>query len=159
MGATTMWERWDSLLPDGRVNPGDMTSFNHYALGAVGEWMWNVMAGLKTLEPGWRKFRISPVPGGSIKSVDARYLSPYGMIRVSWKIEAATFVMDVEVPPNAMAEVRLPGSSEVVTVGSGSRRFEAEYTAPEWPIQPIYRPFTAHDDDWVDVADGMDSKL
>src|SRR5690606_22868655 len=58
MGATTIWERWDSMLPDGTINPGQMTSFNHYALGAVADWMHRVVAGLAPLEPGYRSMRI-----------------------------------------------------------------------------------------------------
>src|SRR5699024_1249001 len=63
-GGTTIWERWDSMLPDGTVNPGDMTSFNHYALGAVADWMHRVVAGIDPLEPGYRRERFAARPGG-----------------------------------------------------------------------------------------------
>ena len=66
MGATTMWERWDSMLPDGSVNPGEMTSFNHYALGAVVDFLHRVVGGLESAEPGWRRVRIAPRPGGGL---------------------------------------------------------------------------------------------
>ncbi len=62
MGATTVWERWDSLLPDGDVNPGTMTSFNHYALGAVADWLHRVVAGLAADAPGYRRIRFAPRP-------------------------------------------------------------------------------------------------
>ncbi|KAL2114189.1 hypothetical protein VUR80DRAFT_116 [Thermomyces stellatus] len=68
-GGTTTWERWDSLLPDGRVNPGAMTSFNHYAFGSVADWMHQVIGGIAPIEPGWRKFAIAPVPGGGITTM------------------------------------------------------------------------------------------
>ena len=66
MGATTIWERWDSMLPDGTINPGEMTSFNHYALGAVADWMHRVVGGLAPAEPGYRAVRIAPQPGGGL---------------------------------------------------------------------------------------------
>src|SRR5262249_35747020 len=64
-GATTIWERWDALRPDGTLNPAsEMLSFNHYALGAVGAWLHDTVGGLQIVEPGWRRFRIAPQPGG-----------------------------------------------------------------------------------------------
>ena len=66
MGATTIWERWDSILPDGTVNPGEMTSFNHYALGAVADWMHRTIGGVRLAAPGCRRVRIAPRPGGGI---------------------------------------------------------------------------------------------
>ena len=67
MGATTIWERWDSMLPDGTINPGEMTSFNHYALGAVADWMHRTIGGIAPLEPGYSKVLIAPQPGGGIR--------------------------------------------------------------------------------------------
>ena len=67
MGATTVWERWDSMLPDGSVNPGEMTSFNHYALGAVADFLHRVVGGLQRVEPGYRRVRIAPRPGGGLE--------------------------------------------------------------------------------------------
>ena len=66
MGATTIWERWDSLLPDGTVNPGEMTSFNHYALGAVADWLHRTVAGLAPAAPGYRRSDHAPPPGGGL---------------------------------------------------------------------------------------------
>ena len=73
MGATTIWERWDSMLPDGRVNPGEMTSFNHYAFGAVADWLHRTVAGLAPAEPGYRRLEIRPLPGGSFTHARARH--------------------------------------------------------------------------------------
>ena len=66
MGATTIWERWDSMLPDGSINPGEMTSFNHYAFGAVADWMHRSVGGLAPLEPGYRRILVAPQPGGGL---------------------------------------------------------------------------------------------
>ena len=73
MGATTIWERWDSMLPDGSINPGEMTSFNHYALGAVADWMHRTIGGLTPTEPGYRRMEIRPRPGGGITHAQARH--------------------------------------------------------------------------------------
>ena len=66
MGATTIWERWDSMLPDGTINPGDMTSFNHYALGAVADWLYKVVAGIQPATPGYDTIRLTPTPGAGL---------------------------------------------------------------------------------------------
>ncbi|KAI9166461.1 alfa-L-rhamnosidase [Paramyrothecium foliicola] len=84
MGATTTWERWDSLLPNGKVNPGEMTSFNHYAFGSVANWMHQVIGGMEAAEPGWKRMRIAPKPGATITSANTRHLSPYGDVGVNW---------------------------------------------------------------------------
>ena len=85
MGATTIWERWDSMLPDGSINPGEMTSFNHYALGAVADWLHRVVAGLAPAEPGYRRILVRPVPGGGLTSAAARHETPYGEAAVAWR--------------------------------------------------------------------------
>ncbi|WP_329075002.1 alpha-L-rhamnosidase C-terminal domain-containing protein [Streptomyces niveus] len=78
MGATTIWERWDSLRPDGTLNPGGMTSFNHYALGAVADWLHRVVAGLDATAPGYHTITFRPRPGGGINWAKARHDTPYG---------------------------------------------------------------------------------
>ncbi|GAA4079019.1 family 78 glycoside hydrolase catalytic domain [Nonomuraea soli] len=124
MGATTIWERWDSLLPDGSVNAGEMTSFNHYALGAVADWMHRVVAGLAPLEPGYRRFLAHPRPGGGLTHARTAHLTPYGRAEVGWEIADGLLVVRVLVPPNTTAEVRLPSRS--VEVGSGRHEFRCE---------------------------------
>jgi alpha-L-rhamnosidase len=109
MGATTTWERWDSLLPDGTVNPGDMTSFNHYALGAVVDWMHRVVAGLAPDAPAYRRLRIAPRPGGGITSAGARHETPYGTASVDWRLAGDRIVVRAEVPVGATAVLDLPG--------------------------------------------------
>ena len=114
MGATTVWERWDSMLPDGSINPGEMTSFNHYALGAVADWLHRSVAGLAPADVAYRRLRIAPVPGGGLTSASARHLTPYGEATASWTIEAGILTVSATVPVGARAEVLLPGSSELV---------------------------------------------
>jgi alpha-L-rhamnosidase len=89
MGATTIWERWDSLLPDGSVNPGEMTSFNHYALGAVADFLHRTVAGLAPASPGYRRLRIAPRPGGGLTHASARLDTPYGQASVPGQRPAA----------------------------------------------------------------------
>ncbi|MDQ4137466.1 MAG: glycoside hydrolase family 78 protein, partial [Actinomycetota bacterium] len=129
MGATTTWERWDSMLPDGRVNPGSMTSFNHYALGAILDWMRRAIGGISAAEPGYSVARMAPRPGGGLTSARARYDSGYGTFESDWRIEGDRLVLDVSVPPNTEVSVSLPGQS-AVSVGSGRHRFEAPFAQP-----------------------------
>ena len=110
MGATTIWERWDSMLPDGSIHPGEMTSFNHYAFGAVADWMHRRIAGLSPLEAGYRRFLVAPQPGGGLTWAEASLDSPHGRIAVRWEREAgARLRVEVTVPEGAQAMLRLPG--------------------------------------------------
>ncbi len=128
MGATTIWERWDSLLPDGSVNPGQMTSFNHYALGAVADWLHRTVAGLAPAAPGYRRILVRPNPGGGLTWARARHRTPYGPAECSWRIEGGSMMVDVEIPPNTSAEVHLPGQpGEQLQVGSGRHRWSYPY--------------------------------
>lgn len=120
-GGTTIWERWDSMLADGTVNPGEMTSFNHYALGAVADWMHRVVAGIAPLEPGYRRILFRPQPGGGLTSASARHETPYGTASISWRNADGGHSVSIEVPTGATARVELPGQ-EPREVGSG--RFE-----------------------------------
>ncbi|MEZ4684097.1 MAG: alpha-L-rhamnosidase C-terminal domain-containing protein [Caldilineaceae bacterium] len=120
MGATTIWERWDSMLPDGSINPGEMTSFNHYALGAVADWMQRTIGGIELVEPGYRSIRFAPRPGGKLTHCETRLQTPYGLAECNWQIADGTFVMRVTVPPNARGLVTLPGTDGgPIEVGSG----------------------------------------
>jgi alpha-L-rhamnosidase len=122
MGATTVWERWDSLLPDGSVNPGEMTSFNHYALGAVADWLHRTVAGLAPAAPGYRRLRVEPLPGGGLTNAAAEHETPYGRAAVRWEQADGRLLVDVVVPPGTTATVALPGA-EPVEVGAGRHRF------------------------------------
>lgn len=131
-GATTVWERWDSLLPDGTVNPGEMTSFNHYALGAVADWLHRTVAGLAPAAPGYRRLRIAPQPLETLSSASARHLTPYGEASVSWRRDRDQIVVTAVVPANTTAEVAVPGAPDEV----GSGRHEWRFAAPATPPRP-----------------------
>ncbi|MFL5588919.1 MAG: family 78 glycoside hydrolase catalytic domain, partial [Ktedonobacteraceae bacterium] len=128
MGATTIWERWNSLLPDGSVNPGEMTSFNHYALGAVADWLHRTVGGLAPAAPGYRHLDVRPHPGRGLTSARARHLTPYGLAECAWTIEAEQIEVKVVVPLNATASVTLPGSDATpIEVSSGTHRWSYPY--------------------------------
>jgi alpha-L-rhamnosidase len=136
-GGTTIWERWDSLLPDGSVNPGEMTSFNHYALGAVADFLHRTVAGLAPAEPGYRTLLVKPVPGGGLTHAAAEHLTPYGHAKVSWRRADGRLTVDVTVPPNCTAIMDLPGR-ETSTVGSGDHQFQVAYPDPiHDPTSPL----------------------
>ncbi|MCL2516619.1 MAG: glycoside hydrolase family 78 protein, partial [Microbacteriaceae bacterium] len=124
MGATTIWERWDSMLPDGTINPGEMTSFNHYALGAVADWIYQVVGGIRPAEPGYRRIRIQPVPGPGITWAKTSYEAEAGRVSTAWAIDENGFTLDVEIPAGVPAEIMLPDGSRHEVVG-GAHRFTA----------------------------------
>lgn len=149
MGATTIWERWDSMLPDGRINPGKMTSFNHYALGAVAGWMYCRLVGLAAEEAGWRTFCVEPVPGGGLMWAEGEHVSAYGRHVVRWRmLEGKKFRLEVEVPPNTRAVVFMPGQRRkghgpTAEVGSGKYSWEDNYVPEEaWPPEAQIAPHT-----------------
>jgi alpha-L-rhamnosidase len=131
MGATTIWERWDSMRPDGSINPGEMTSFNHYALGAIADWMHRVIGGLAPAAPGYRQLAIAPHPGGSLTSARAHHITPYGPAECAWQIQDSQISVDLIVPPNTSALVTLPGSDQPpLTVEAGSHHWTYPYQPP-----------------------------
>ncbi|GGI78745.1 family 78 glycoside hydrolase catalytic domain [Pseudarthrobacter scleromae] len=123
MGATTVWERWDSMLPDGTINPGEMTSFNHYALGAVADWMHKTVGGISPLAPGYAKVRIAPVPGQGIDWAKTSLKTPHGPVRVEWRLDDGALHLEATVPEGVEADVVLPGG-EPRTVQGGTHRFD-----------------------------------
>ncbi|MET3511666.1 glycoside hydrolase family 78 protein [Plantibacter flavus] len=135
-GATTIWERWDSMLPDGTVNPGQMTSFNHYALGAVADWLHRVVAGIAPSAPGYRSILFRPRPGGGLTHASAVHLTPYGRASIAWRIESDTLHVEVEVPTGTTAVVDLTGA-EPVSVTSGTHRFEVTVGTVDDPFRGI----------------------
>lgn len=124
------------MLPDGKINPGQMTSFNHYALGSVCSFLHHVVAGLSPESPGWKRALVKPRPGGTIRHASTRFDSPYGPYSVRWKIEGGVMKTQVEVPPNGEARVCLDGVDEIV--GSGHYEFETMWTEDSsWPPKAI----------------------
>lgn len=112
-GATTIWERWDGQKPDGTFQNAGMNSFNHYAYGAIGEWLYNYVAGIQIdpENPGYKHFFLSPHPGGGLTNAKAVYKSMYGEIKSDWKIEGNQMVYDVTIPANTTATITLPSAS------------------------------------------------
>ncbi|MCP9994140.1 glycoside hydrolase family 78 protein [Streptomyces albogriseolus] len=140
-GATTMWERWDSLRPDGTFQDPGMNSFNHYAYGSVGEWMYAHIAGIAPGRPGYREVVVRPRPGGGINEARATLTSVRGPISTRWKHRHGRFELTCSLPANTTAQVWIPASatdrvqhtgatplrheddSQVFRVGSGTHRF------------------------------------
>ena len=111
-GATTIWERWDGQKPDGTFQSVGMNSFNHYAYGAIGEWLYTYVAGIQidTENPGYKHFFLAPHPGGGLTNANATYKSIHGEIKSAWKIEDGDMVYEVAVPANTSATVTLPAA-------------------------------------------------
>ncbi|MEQ7123697.1 family 78 glycoside hydrolase catalytic domain [Actinopolymorpha sp. B11F2] len=128
MGATTVWERWDSMLPDGTINPGEMTSFNHYALGAVADWMHRVIGGIAPLEPGYSRVLIAPRPGGGLTWAKTSLDTPHGPIRVSWRTDDSTLTVETELPAGVTGVLSLDGEPDT-ELGAGSHATQAQQTS------------------------------
>ena len=150
-GATTIWERWDGIKPDGSFQVASMNSFNHYAYGAIGDWLYQVVAGIEidTDAPGYKRVLIQPQPGGGLTYAHATLDSIYGPIQSKWKLENDNFHLSVTIPANTEGIVRIParsvdeiseqgeslsqvdgvrevrqeGDTVIVTVGSGEYNF------------------------------------
>lgn len=125
MGATTVWERWDGLDEKGECPIGDdgtdiMISYNHYASGAVGDFLYRRVAGIEALEPGYREFKVQPVLGGEITWAKSHVQTPYGQISVHWQMED-TFTIDISVPMGAVCTLTMPDGT-VETLLSGKHR-------------------------------------
>ena len=117
-GATTIWERWDGIKPDGSFQTDGMNSFNHYAYGAIGDWMYRVMAGLDADEIGYKKIRIQPHVGGGFSHASASYMSLYGEIKAAWKIENGKLIVDGKIPANTTATFYIPAPSSQTSAES-----------------------------------------
>ncbi len=119
-GATTIWERWDGWTTDKGFQTPAMNSFNHYAFGSCGQWMFETAAGIAARDAGYRELVIRPRPGGGITSLKAHYDSVRGRIATAWTTAAGKLRLDVTIPANASAEVWVPAASaEAVSEGSG----------------------------------------
>ena len=159
MGATTMWERWNTIRADGEFGPVDMNSFNHYAYGAVADWMFRHLGGLQPLAPGYKHTRIAPLIGqAGLTHAKATLRTTAGRLVSEWRIKGDTLAISVEIPANTRAELVIPTPSAeavlesgaglataavgvrghvfdqgrlVLTLGSGRYRFTSPYQAPD----------------------------
>ncbi len=136
LGATTFWERWDSLLPDGRIGGTQMNSLNHYAYGSVCEAIRGDIAGLRRESVGWGSAILCPHPDPRIGSVALSYLSPRGEYRVRWEVEeSGDLLLEAEIPAGCRARVLLPDGSRSFDVGSGKKLFHCR------PARELIHPY------------------
>ncbi|MDB6110130.1 MAG: Alfa-L-rhamnosidase [Pedosphaera sp.] len=119
LGATTMWERWDGWTPGGGFQSVGMNSFNHYAFGAVGEYLYSAVGGINAASPGYRTIRIQPVPGSGLTSANTSYNSTRGMISTAWTQTGNAFNLDVVIPPNTTAQIFVPTTNANTITESG----------------------------------------
>ena len=122
-GATTIWERWDGLDENGECPIGDdgtdiMISYNHYASGAVGDFLYRRVAGIEALEPGYKTFKVQPILGGDLTWAKGYVLTPYGTVSSHWKIEKGQFTVEVQVPMGTTCQLTMP-NGETHTLGNG----------------------------------------
>ena len=126
-GATTMWERWNSYTKEHGFGDVGMNSFNHYAYGAVGEWMYAVIGGIRPSAPGFKKILFAPEPGGGLTSAQCELDTPLGRAACRWQLRGKTLRGEVEVPPRTNAELRLPGQRTKQLL-PGHHRFDVKWT-------------------------------
>jgi alpha-L-rhamnosidase len=124
-GATTIWERWDGIRPDGTRNPGEMNSFNHYALGAVADWLHRSVGGLAPAAPGYRRLLVKPLPGPGLDHAAATHDTPYGRAEVGWRREGDEVVVHATVPTGTTATIELPDGRPAFEVGSGTHEWSS----------------------------------
>ena len=111
-----------------------MLSFNHYAFGAVADWMHRVVGGLAPAAPGWRELRIAPQPGGALQSASSRLDTPYGPASSSWELVDGTLTVRAVVPPNTTAHVQLPGQADEFEVGAGTHSWSVPFERQPPPL-------------------------
>jgi len=132
VGGTTIWERWDALREDGTCNTGaddgtgGMVSFNHYASGAVGDFLYKRIIGIEALEGGYKSFKIEPLVGGGLTWAKGSIRTPYGKITSEWKCEDNRFYIFVEVPVGTVCNLIMPNGDKK-NLGSGSYTFDHDY--------------------------------
>lgn len=121
MGATTIWERWDGIKPDGTFQTPGMNSFNHYAYGAIGDWMYRSVAGINLDEnaPGYKKIIIKPHLTDSLSFASASLQTYYGKVSSEWKMENGNLVLNVEVPANTTATIFIPAKNQIGVIENG----------------------------------------
>ncbi len=121
-GATTIWERWNSYMKDSGMGPRGMNSFNHYAYGAVCEWIWETAAGIAAdvTKPGFKHIIMSPIPDKRLGHLTAEYQSAAGLIKSAWRYEGDQWIWEFTIPEGASATVTLPGETESKEYSAGT---------------------------------------
>jgi alpha-L-rhamnosidase len=125
MGATTIWERWDGQKTDSTFQDPGMNSFNHYAYGAIGDWMYRVSAGIETEDPGYRHLILQPHPTARLTFAKANFESPYGKVESGWEKRDSKIIVKVTIPANASATITLP-TDDASRVTSGGATLGAD---------------------------------
>lgn len=111
MGATTIWERWNSMMPDRTIPNNGMNSFNHYSYGAIGDWLYRDAVGLHETSPGFKTMAVKPHTGGGFTEMKAEHNTPYGRAAAAWYDKDGVFALEVTVPVNTTAEIYVPSPS------------------------------------------------
>lgn len=125
-GATTIWERWNSILPDGNFDESGMNSLNHYSYGSIGDFLYQKIGGINLLKPGYKEILIKPVLTQGMTEVAATYESMYGTIDSKMTCKDGQITVDVMIPPNTKAVLELPEREERIVIGSGTYHYEYE---------------------------------
>ena len=157
MGATTVWERWNSILPDGSISDTGMNSLNHYAYGSIMEWFYRDAAGLAPVEscPGFRRVRMEPHPDARLAEIDFSYESPVGLYRSAWRVTGEKSIeWTMTVPFGGEAELVLPlgsvtgdvvlqrgADSMTALVSAGTYTLQCEFDRCPWDANPMDKPF------------------
>ena len=124
MGATTIWERWNSILPEGDFESSGMNSLNHYAYGSIGDWVYRKVGGIQQIEPGYHKFIIRPMFVKGIEEADTTLETPYGKILSHWECRNKKINVKVMIPANTSAVLYLPEKEGEIELGSGTYEYE-----------------------------------
>ena len=125
MGATTMWEHWNNIKEDGSFWDPKMNSFNHYAYGAVFDWIFGIAVGIKPCEPAYREVEIIPHPKKELGFVEGEIKTKFGKIRTKWYYENEDICYDIEIPKGVTAKLTLPGEA-ALTLESGKYQLKQE---------------------------------
>ena len=127
-GATSIWERWDSWTPEKGFQDAGMNSFSHYTYGAVGQWMFENIGGIRSVRPGYEQITIRPYMTDQLTWANVAYESVRGRISVKWTREGEKVELDVEIPSRARAQIYVPGKAKAVNIGGGKHHFTGQYT-------------------------------
>ena len=149
LGATTVWERWNSVLPDGSINPQGMNSLNHYSIGAIMEWGYRYLLGISDHAPGYQKLVFAPQFDYRLKRVSGSYESSYGKFCVAYQIESDdehTIRLSLDVPFGQTVEVRLPRAAKNGVLVNGELRSNGNFTISAGHYELTYQP----DEDYIE---------
>ena len=142
-GATTIWERWNSYSKTEGYNPMSMNSLNHYAYGAIGEWMYERVAGIAPLEAGYKTIKIAPQVRQPLNSASAELNTPYGKVTSSWKVNDGEFKLNITIPPNTTARIVVPGTLKRFDDNDFVKKLNDTNVNAEFDVQPGIYSFSS----------------